>query len=47
MAGGLWCAAASARAGPGGCIGDVLWGGALFGALGLLLGALAGHDAER
>jgi hypothetical protein len=46
-AAGYW---ACQRFGPGGadhgCTGNALWGGAVFGALGLLLGALAGHDAE-
>jgi hypothetical protein len=58
LAGGLIGAVAGAAAGywachrfgPGGadhsCTGNVLWGGAMFGALGGLLGALAGHDAE-
>jgi hypothetical protein len=58
LAGGLIGAAAGAAAGywacqrfssggaDRGCSGNALWGGALFGALGLLLGALAGHDAE-
>jgi hypothetical protein len=58
LAGGLIGAVAGAAAGywacqrfgsggaDHGCTGNALWGSALFGALGLLLGALAGHDAE-
>ena len=48
MAGGLWvCRRFGSSGAGGGCVGDAMWGAAVFGALGLLLGALAGHDAER
>jgi hypothetical protein len=48
MAGGLWmCGQFGSSGAEGGCVGDAIWGAAVFGAVGLLLGSLAGQDAER
>jgi hypothetical protein len=47
MGAGLWkCHSSGAYAGSS-CGGDMAWGAALFGGLGLLLGSIAGADAER
>ena len=47
MSGGLWkCHNFGAFSGTG-CGGDMAWGAVLVGGLGLLLGSVAGADAER
>lgn len=47
MGAGLWkCRNFGAYSGTS-CGGDMAWGAALFGGLGLLLGSVAGADAER
>ena len=47
ISGGLWkCRNFGAFSGTG-CGGDMAWGAVLVGGLGMLLGSLAGADAER
>lgn len=44
---GHWVCQQYGTNGPESCAGSTVWGATLFGTLGLLLGALAGADAEQ